>query len=904
MKILIVEDDPDSRLVLQKALQGSGYEVETAVHGAEALEKARASIPDLIISDILMPVMDGYKLCYALKHDEKLRRIPLVFYTATYVDLEDERLAIGLGASRFVLKPMDPAEFIKIIEEVIEEAARGELPVPDEPVDDPVELFRKYDSSLSRKLEDKVRELDLYRRVFENSPEALVVVDHAGAIARINKAYEELLGFSKSALMSTSPEIYLHDETMATVRKSLAETDFAQGEATVRNNSGKEIPVWYTIFPVKNGYNEKITQAWVLQNISQRIKAEKQQRLFRTLVDSSNDAIFAVNPESARFEDANERACNRLGYSMEQLLGKTVMDLDVRITTKKQWQKHVIELKKDGTLTFESAHRRSDGSEFPVEISATYIETGDGAYILGVARDISERKRVEAQLDQARREWDRTFDAITDVVTVQDLDMRIIRANKAASDFFQMPIGQIIGKHCHELFNSSGDGICQTCPIPHAPELFLPQMREIEHTRLHKTFQVTVVPIPDDQGNIKNIVHFAKDVTEQKNLAAQLLQSQKIESVGKLAGGVAHDFNNLLHVMSGYLDLVLQRVPADDPITDDLRQVHDAAAKAANLVRQLLLFSRKQPMEFKEIDLNSAINDLIKMLQRIIGENIHLRVELEPVDYKIMGDAANIDQVIMNLVVNGRDAMPQGGTLTIKTDHVFLDDNYCRQNLEARPGSFVRLSISDTGTGMSAEVREHIFEPFFSTKEVGKGTGLGLAVVYGIVKSHQGWITVYSEIGQGSCFRVYLPALSSKKDEEKAGPADNLETQRGHGEKILVVEDDESVRLLMLRVLTDWGYKVEAADNAERALEMAAARKLHYDLVLSDVILPGMSGVDLAERLLALQPSLPIILCSGYADLDLHWPRIKAYKLFFLEKPVLIDNLLQTVHDALKQEKA
>jgi two-component system cell cycle sensor histidine kinase/response regulator CckA len=903
MKILIVEDDPDSRLVLQKALQGSGYEVEAAVHGAEALEKAHASIPDLIISDILMPVMDGYKLCYALKHDEKLRRVPLVFYTATYVDLEDERLAIGLGASRFVLKPMDPAKFMKVIQEVIEEAARGELPVPDEPVDDAVELFRKFDSSLSRKLEDKVRELDLYRRVFENSLEALVVVDRTGSITRINKAYEELLGFSQAELMSASPETYLNEDSLAPLRKSLTETGCAQGEAMVRHSSGKDIPVWYMIFPVKDEHNERTAHVWVLQNISKKVEAEKQQRLFRTLVDYSNDAIFVINPQTAAIIDANERACNRLHYSLQELVAKTVLELDTAFDTMEQWQEHVAQVKETGALMFESAHRRSDGSEFQVEISVVYTETNDEDYMVAVVRDITERKRVEAQLDLARQEWDRTFDAITDVVTVQDLDMRIIQANKATSDLFQMPIEQIIGKHCYELFGTSDEGICPKCPIPHARKFFLPNMTEIEHPRLHKTFQVTVVPIPDDQGNIKNVVHFAKDVTEQKNLAAQLLQSQKIESVGKLAGGVAHDFNNLLHVISGYLDLVIRRLAPDNPITDDLLQVQGAAEKAANLVRQLLLFSRKQPMEFKEIDLNNAINDLIKMLQRIIGENIHLRVEFEPDDYKIMGDVANIDQVIMNLVVNGRDSMPQGGTLTIITDHVFLDDDFCRQNLEARPGSFVCLSISDTGSGMSAEVQEHIFEPFFSTKEVGKGTGLGLAVVYGIVQSHKGWITVYSEIGQGSCFRVYLPALASKKDAEKAGPGDNLETQRGNGEKILVVEDDEAVRLLIRRVLADWGYIVEAAENAERALEMAATQKLHYDLVLSDVILPGMSGVELAERLLALQPSLPIILCSGYADLDLHWPKIKAYRLSFLEKPVLITNLLQTVHDALKQDK-
>lgn len=904
MKILIVEDDPDSRLVLQKNLEGSGYEVEAAVHGEEALAKARASVPDLIISDILMPVMDGYKLCYALKHDEKLRKVPLVFYTATYVDLEDERLAIGLGASRFVLKPMDPAEFMKIIQEVIGEAARGELPVPDEPVDDAVELFRKFDSSLSRKLEDKVRELDLYRRIFEHSFEALAVVDRAGAITRTNKAFEELLGFSQSQLLGASPESYLGADSLAVVRKSLAETDKAQGEGKMRHSSGKEIPVWYAIFPVKNERNESIAHAWVLHNISQRVEAEKQQRLFRTLVDYSNDAIFVINPETARIENVNERACNRLRYTLEELIGKTVSDIDAILVSPEQWQAHVAEVKNKGALTFETAHRRADGSQFPVEISVVYTETSDGDYLVAVARDITERKKAEAQLLMARQEWDRTFDAISDVVTVQDLDMRIIQANQATSDLFQLPAEQIIGKRCHDLFCGPGKEPCPGCPIPQARELLVPHMSEIEHPALGKTFQVTVVPILDERGALKDVVHFAKDVTEQKNLVAQLLQSQKMEAIGKLAGGVAHDFNNLLSVILGYVEMAQIRFSPSDPVSHELQQVEGAAKRAADLVRQLLLFGRKQHLQFVPIDLRKAIDELLKMLHRVIGEDVRLELDCAEECWEIEGDVGNIDQVVMNLAVNARDAMPAGGVLSIKTENIVIDDEYCQRNSEARPGRFVCLSVSDTGTGMSEDVLPHIFEPFFTTREIGRGTGLGLSVVHGIVKSHKGWVNVYSEPGHGTIFRLYFPVASSTPAEAAGRNISKPENLLGHGEKILVVEDDTAIRELIVTALGRNGYVVTGAASAEEGLECAGKQGGTFDLVVSDVVLPRMNGVAFVEKLREAQPDLRVLLCSGYADQKSHWPLIQERGYPFLEKPFTIAKLFEGVRDALGKDQS
>ncbi|MBU4119609.1 MAG: PAS domain S-box protein [Proteobacteria bacterium] len=899
MKILIAEDDVDSRVMLQKNLEGAGHVVEVAVNGQDALDRARKSPPELIISDVLMPVLDGYKFCYEVKNDKVLNHIPFVFYTATYVDLEDERLAIGLGASRYILKPVAPDEFLRLIDEVVQEAQEKTLIAPEEVVEDPLDLFRMYDSSVSRKLNEKIRELDLYRLVFSNSTEAVAIVDRAGFVVKQNPAHYQLLGYMEEDLRGKSPVVYLEEKTSSAIMADLAKSSVSEGEGVAIYRGGKRIAVEYSVFPLRNESNEVSAHVWMLRDIRKRQEAEKQLRLFRTLVDCSGDAIFIIDPETSRFVDVNERACFRLHYSHEELLQKQVRDVDPRFDTMEKWRTHVVQLKADGAAMFESVHRRADGTEFPVEVSLAYSEIGEGDYLMAVARDITERKKAEAQLLLARQEWDRTFDAISDVVTVQDLDMRVIQANKATSDLFQLPVDQIIGKRCHELFCGPGKEPCPGCPIPQARELLMPHMAEIEHPTLGKTFQVTVVPILDERGSLKDVVHFAKDVTEQKNLEAQLLQSQKMEAIGKLAGGVAHDFNNLLSVILGYVEMAQLRFSPSDPVTHELQQVEGAAKRAADLVRQLLLFGRKQHLEFIPIDLRKAIDELVKMLHRVIGEDVRLELNCGEECWEVEGDAGNIDQVVMNLAVNARDAMPDGGVLSMKTENVLIDEEYCQRHPEARPGKFVCLSVSDTGTGMGVDVLPHIFEPFFTTREVGKGTGLGLSVVYGIAKSHKGWINVYSEQNHGTTFRLYLPAVSSTS--AKTAGRDILEpgTLLGHGEKILVVEDDTAIRELIVTALGRSGYGVTGAASAEEGLESFAGQGGAFDLVVSDVVLPGMNGVAFVEKLRETQPDIRVLLCSGYADQKSHWPLIQERGYPFLEKPFTIAKLFEGVRNAL-----
>ncbi len=386
---------------------------------------------------------------------------------------------------------------------------------------------------------------------------------------------------------------------------------------------------------------------------------------------------------------------------------------------------------------------------------------------------------------------------------------------------------------------------------------------------------------------------------ELKRTQDILLHAQKMEAIGNLAGGVAHDFNNLLTAITGYSELVLRRVDPSDPTYADVSQIKKVGEQAAGLTGQLLAFSRRQPLQRIVLNVNDVVTNLDKMLRRLIGEDVDLVVDLETTLEPVKADPSQIEQVIMNLAINSRDAMPDGGTLTIGTGEVELTEEQCGTVAEARSGSYVRLSVEDTGDGISQEVIDRIFEPFFSTKEAGKGTGLGLSVVYGIITQHGGWIDVSSEPSGGTLFEIYLP-ITADTEEEKPSKDIPLETIRGQGERILLVEDEEAVRDFAKRALREGGYEVLEATSAEEALSIFESEDGRVDLIFSDVVLPAKSGVQLVEELLARSPHLNVLLSSGYTDQKSQWSVIDEMGLAFLRKPYDITELLRTVRETME----
>ena len=382
------------------------------------------------------------------------------------------------------------------------------------------------------------------------------------------------------------------------------------------------------------------------------------------------------------------------------------------------------------------------------------------------------------------------------------------------------------------------------------------------------------------------------------NTEKQLLQSQKLEAVGRLAGGISHDFNNLLTVILGYSDIMKRNLQEGHPLRRNVEEIVRASERAASLTRQLLAFSRKQVMQPKEFDLNTVISDLEKMLRRMIGEDVELRVNLQDELDHIKADPVQLEQVIMNLVVNARDAMPRGGKLSIETSNVYLDEAYAREHVSVVPGDYVMLAISDTGCGMSEETRRHIFEPFFTTKEQGKGTGLGLSMVYGIVRQSGGNIWVYSEVGRGTTFKVYFPRVTAHVEEHKR-ISGALDGPRG-SETILLVEDAELVRNLARQVLETAGYRVLEAANAEAAIDLC--EKINgdrIDLLLTDVVMPGMSGNEMSRILVAKQPGMPVLYMSGYTDEAIVQHGVLEAGINFLQKPFTPGALASKVREVL-----
>jgi signal transduction histidine kinase len=402
------------------------------------------------------------------------------------------------------------------------------------------------------------------------------------------------------------------------------------------------------------------------------------------------------------------------------------------------------------------------------------------------------------------------------------------------------------------------------------------------------------------EGRLVGILGIGRDVTERVQLEQQLRQAQKMEAVGRLAGGIAHDFNNILTAITGYADLLLEDLGATDPRRQDADEIHKAADRAAGLTRQLLAFSRQQVLQPTVIEVNKLVGDLEKMLRRLLGEDVELTTRLAPTTGRVKADPGQLEQVIMNLAVNARDAMPTGGKLTLETGNMDLDESYATDHYPARAGPFVMLAVSDTGIGMSEETQAHMFEPFFTTKEKGKGTGLGLATVYGIIKQSGGFIWVYSEVGHGTTFKLYLPRVEELA-ERAAAPAQARARPARGTETILVVEDEAPVRNVARQVLERHGYTVLEAASAEAALDLATRYSGTIHLLLTDVVMPGLNGRELASRLADLRNDARVIFMSGYTDDAVTRHGVLEPGAAYVQKPFTPDAIARKVREVLDQ---
>ena len=515
-----------------------------------------------------------------------------------------------------------------------------------------------------------------------------------------------------------------------------------------------------------------------------------------------------------------------------------------------------------------------------------------------IAAAIEHKRTVDALRES--EELYRTLVATSpDAIMMMDLEGRIINASqRTAAMHGYKTATELLGKSAWELI------------VPEERAQAIENHRKIlegegaqvsEYTLLRKDGgrfigEINAAPVRDAQGRLQALISITRDVTERKRLEEQLRQAQKMEAIGRLAGGIAHDFNNLLTVINGYSQMLLSSLEADSPLRPDLEAILHAGERAASLTRQLLAFSRRQVLEVRVLDLNEIIRNMVKMLQRIIGEDIALKLRLAEDLGKVKADPGQIEQAILNLAVNARDAMPNGGELILETANVEFAEAISRHP-ELSPGRYVLLAVSDTGLGMSAEVKEHLFEPFFTTKGVGQGTGLGLATVYGIVKQSGGDISVYSEPGQGTTFKIYLPRI---KEDSELRPASPATVQiPGGWETILVVEDNDELRQLAASVLRNLGYTVLEAPNGPEAIQLFQAQPEAIHLVLTDVVMPEMSGREMVERLRQTHPGLRALYMSGYTDAAITRQGVLEPGAPFIQKPFGVEALAKKVREVL-----
>lgn len=685
MKALIVDDKEENRYLLEALLRGNGHDVVAATNGAEALERLKPGGFDLIISDILMPIMDGFQLCRKVKTDKALCHIPFIIYTATYTGPQDEVFAIKIGADRFIQKPCEPEVFIEAVRDVMEAAKHRDIaPTPELAKEE--DVLKLYNERLVRKLEQKMLQ--------------------------------------------------------------------AEREIQAR------------------------------QEIEESLRASEQK--YRLLAEYTMDIIWAMDL-NLEFTYVNPAIHSLMGYSPEEWIGSRLPEHCDEENLLKMTQVITDELAKGPTATgviLEAVLLDKNRKPIPVEIHGRVVFDENGAPILlqGVTRNISERKRAEE---------------------------------------------------------------------------------------------------------------------ERNKLTAQLLQAQKLESIGNLAGGIAHDFNNILTSIIGFTEIALDDVEKGSNIEDSLQEIYNAGKRAKDLVKQILAFARKTDEEIKPIKTKSIMNEVLKFLRSSIPTTINIRQNITS-NASIMGNPTQLHQVLMNLCTNAVYAMEgEGGILEVGLEDTVIHEEHKDQDLGLKPGNYVKLTVSDTGTGISPENIGSIFEPYFTTKSHGEGTGFGLSVVHGIVEKYGGKIKVESELGEGSVFSIYLPII---KTTEIHRPYE-IEILPTGSERILFVDDELPIAKMGSQILERLGYRVTARTSSIEALELFKSRSNDFDLVVTDMTMPNMTGDKLAIELMKVRSDMPVILCTGYSKKISNVTASEIGIKAFVYKPTAKADLARTVRKVLDEAK-
>jgi len=616
---------------------------------------------------------------------------------------------------------------------------------------------------------------------------------------------------------------------------------------------------------------------------------------FRAILSSHPSGVLLVDSRG-RIVYANGRISDLTGYATDELIGESV-ELLVPESARLRHVDHRADYMTDPVPRLmgegrDLSIRRIDGVDLPVEIGLSSFDSGAERYVTAVVSDITARKRSEEALANTMSNLQELVEASPLATMMLDLEGRVVLWSPAAENLFGWRADEVVGR-----------------VLPHVPPTELPEVREIlrrvgrgeiiagmELRRQNKEgrpiqAELYAAPQRDASGHIVGVIEQMADIATRRQMEEAMLQAQKMESIGRLAGGVAHDFNNMLTAISGFAQLLILDLPPGTREAENAEAIRRAAGQAATLTQQLLAFSRRQVLQPKILDPDGTIKDMEPMLRRLIDENVDLRFKLSAAPGRVKADPVQLEQIVLNLAVNARDAMPNGGRLTIETGRCVFDAAYTAEHFEVTPGEYVMVAVSDTGVGMDKATRAHVFEPFFTTKERGKGTGLGLATIYGVVRQSGGHIWLYSEPGQGTTFKVYFPLVRDELSEPEASQPDVA----GGSETILLVEDEDAVRDLARTILMRKGYRVLAAADPREALRIVETHTGTIDVLVSDVVMPILSGPEMARRIQESRPNIKTLFLSGYTEELINSEGRLSGMDAFLSKPFTAEALARKV---------
>jgi PAS domain S-box-containing protein len=781
MRILIVDDVPTNRKLLAAILEAEGHEVVPACDGAEALALLEHREIDAVISDILMPRMDGYRFCYEVRVSERFRHLPFIFYTSSYTSPSDEKLALEMGADIFLTKPAPAATILACLRDAVARPRRAIVPA--EPARE-LNLMKEYNQQLVAKLEQKNTELSLLAICISELNDMVVIteaapIDEPGPrVVFVNEAFEQITGHTS-------------DETLG---RSLR---FLQGPLTDRH---------------------------------------------------------------------------------------TLREIREALAHQEPIRRRLVNYRKNGTPYW-----------VDMDIVPIFDVSGVCTHYAAIERDITDENHAAEQIAEQAAFLDKARDAIL----VRDLDGKILFWNKGAERMYGWTRDEALGRDSMELLFPSAKSAAEALAGTLELGEWNGEMEILTRDRRDLTVEARWTLVRDKEGHPKSILAINTDVTERKKIEAQFMRAQRMESIGTLAGGIAHDLNNILAPIMMSID-ILKATSDNKQSRAILQTIETSAQRGADIVRQVLSFARGLEGQRVEIQPGHLLNDLRNIIRDTFPKDIQLEFEIPSEPWTILGDPTQLHQILLNLSVNARDAMPRGGRLRIEVENCEIDQHYAAMNTQVKPGRYVRIEVTDSGTGIPRELREKIFEPFFTTKEINKGTGLGLSTVLAIVKSHEGVINVYSELGRGTTFKVYLPALATSEQGRREQIAQD-ELPRGRGECILVVDDEASILTITSQTLEAFGYRVITAGDGAEAIALYARQREEIAVVLTDMMMPVMDGLATIHALQHLNPAVKVVAASGLSANGAVAKVGLTGVHHFLTKPYTAATLLKTLRAILDE---